>query len=270
MGALSPLQGIGPDDLKIKGLLTRIGDGVTEVILATNPERRGRGDGHLSRAAAQAARRARDAHRDGRAGRQRSRVRRRSDDAQGARRAARGLTRGDAAARLRAARRACCWCSAARSPASPATGCSASCSAIYGFILGAMLASSMMGISNTVGMVVGGARRRPRRRGDSGVRVLRRRSRSSAPGSARWSRTSAGPASAPAIRRRWPSSSSRSLGRDRRDVPAALRDHRRHGVRRRVDADRRRARGGRATAARSRGEIGDRRVDSVSVTSPPG
>ena len=37
MGALSPLQGIGPDNLKIKGLLTRIQDGVTEVILATNP-----------------------------------------------------------------------------------------------------------------------------------------------------------------------------------------------------------------------------------------
>src|SRR3954468_17033565 len=37
MGALSPLQGIGPDDLKIKGLLSRIGDGVTEVILASNP-----------------------------------------------------------------------------------------------------------------------------------------------------------------------------------------------------------------------------------------
>jgi recombination protein RecR len=37
MGALSPLQGIGPDDLKIKGLLTRVSDGVTEVILATNP-----------------------------------------------------------------------------------------------------------------------------------------------------------------------------------------------------------------------------------------
>jgi recombination protein RecR len=37
MGALSPLQGVGPDDLKIKGLLTRIGTGVTEVILATNP-----------------------------------------------------------------------------------------------------------------------------------------------------------------------------------------------------------------------------------------
>ena len=37
MGALSPLQGIGPDDLKIKGLLTRVNSGVTEVILATNP-----------------------------------------------------------------------------------------------------------------------------------------------------------------------------------------------------------------------------------------
>jgi recombination protein RecR len=38
MGAISPLQGVGPDDLKIKGLLTRIaGGGVEEVILATNP-----------------------------------------------------------------------------------------------------------------------------------------------------------------------------------------------------------------------------------------
>jgi recombination protein RecR len=37
MGALSPLQGIGPDDLKIKGLLSRVNGGVTEVILATNP-----------------------------------------------------------------------------------------------------------------------------------------------------------------------------------------------------------------------------------------
>src|SRR5204863_74953 len=34
MGALSPLQGIGPDDLKIKGLLSRVGNGVTEIILA--------------------------------------------------------------------------------------------------------------------------------------------------------------------------------------------------------------------------------------------
>ena len=37
MGALSPLQGIGPDDLKIKGLLSRLTNGITEVILATNP-----------------------------------------------------------------------------------------------------------------------------------------------------------------------------------------------------------------------------------------
>src|SRR5882762_4556285 len=37
MGALSPLQGIGPDDLKIKSLLARVANGVAEVILATNP-----------------------------------------------------------------------------------------------------------------------------------------------------------------------------------------------------------------------------------------
>ena len=38
MGALSPLHGVGPDDLKIKELLTRVGNGgVEEVILATNP-----------------------------------------------------------------------------------------------------------------------------------------------------------------------------------------------------------------------------------------
>jgi recombination protein RecR len=38
MGAISPLSGVGPDDLKIKGLLTRIGEGgVEEIILATNP-----------------------------------------------------------------------------------------------------------------------------------------------------------------------------------------------------------------------------------------
>jgi recombination protein RecR len=36
-GALSPLHGVGPDDLKIKSLLGRIGNGVNEVILATNP-----------------------------------------------------------------------------------------------------------------------------------------------------------------------------------------------------------------------------------------
>jgi recombination protein RecR len=38
LGALSPLAGIGPDDLKIKGLLGRVEQGgVEEIILATNP-----------------------------------------------------------------------------------------------------------------------------------------------------------------------------------------------------------------------------------------
>ena len=38
MGVLSPLHGVGPDDLKIKGLLSRVADGgVEEVILATSP-----------------------------------------------------------------------------------------------------------------------------------------------------------------------------------------------------------------------------------------
>ncbi|MCC7185810.1 MAG: recombination protein RecR [Acidobacteria bacterium] len=38
MGAIAPLQGIGPDDLKIKGLLSRVAAGtVEEIIVATNP-----------------------------------------------------------------------------------------------------------------------------------------------------------------------------------------------------------------------------------------
>ena len=37
-GAISPIEGIGPDQLRIKELLARLdGEGVTEVILATNP-----------------------------------------------------------------------------------------------------------------------------------------------------------------------------------------------------------------------------------------
>jgi recombination protein RecR len=36
-GALSPLDGIGPDDLKIKELISRIKDEVKEIILANNP-----------------------------------------------------------------------------------------------------------------------------------------------------------------------------------------------------------------------------------------
>lgn len=37
-GAISPMQGIGPDKLRIKELIERLGDGtVNEVIIATNP-----------------------------------------------------------------------------------------------------------------------------------------------------------------------------------------------------------------------------------------
>ena len=38
-GTISPIDGIGPNDINIKGLLSRIADGnVEEVIMATNPD----------------------------------------------------------------------------------------------------------------------------------------------------------------------------------------------------------------------------------------
>ncbi len=41
-GAISPIDGIGPDDLRIKELMTRLADGtVTELILATDPNLEG-------------------------------------------------------------------------------------------------------------------------------------------------------------------------------------------------------------------------------------
>jgi recombination protein RecR len=41
-GAISPIDGIGPDDLRIKELMPRLADGtVTEVILATDPNLEG-------------------------------------------------------------------------------------------------------------------------------------------------------------------------------------------------------------------------------------
>jgi len=41
-GAISPLEGIGPDDLRVQELLDRVGrNGVQEVILATNPNLEG-------------------------------------------------------------------------------------------------------------------------------------------------------------------------------------------------------------------------------------
>jgi recombination protein RecR len=51
MGTISPLDGIGPDDLKIKELLARVeGGNVREVILATHPSMPGEATAlHLSR-----------------------------------------------------------------------------------------------------------------------------------------------------------------------------------------------------------------------------
>ena len=36
-GAISPMDGVGPDDIKIKELISRLTPEVTEVIMATNP-----------------------------------------------------------------------------------------------------------------------------------------------------------------------------------------------------------------------------------------
>lgn len=40
-GTISPLDGVGPDDIRIKELLSRAKEGVKEVILATNPDVQG-------------------------------------------------------------------------------------------------------------------------------------------------------------------------------------------------------------------------------------
>ena len=40
-GVLSPLDGIGPDDLRIKELLNRLDENIDEIILATNPNTEG-------------------------------------------------------------------------------------------------------------------------------------------------------------------------------------------------------------------------------------
>ena len=41
-GALNPIEGVGPDQLRVKELLARLdGEGVTEVILCTNPNLEG-------------------------------------------------------------------------------------------------------------------------------------------------------------------------------------------------------------------------------------
>lgn len=41
-GAISPIDGVGPDDLRVKDLMTRLADGaITEIILATDPNLEG-------------------------------------------------------------------------------------------------------------------------------------------------------------------------------------------------------------------------------------
>jgi len=45
LGALSPLRGVGPEELRIDGLLSRL-DGVGEVIIATNPNVEGEATAH--------------------------------------------------------------------------------------------------------------------------------------------------------------------------------------------------------------------------------
>ena len=115
-----------------------------------------------------------------------------------------------------------------------------SCSAIYGFILGAMFASSMMGVGEHDRHDRRGDRRRSRRARDSRARVLRRRRAGRRRRSARSSPRRLGQVGAgdpPSTVRR---SCSAVVGAIGAMFAAALRDHRRHGVRRRVDDDRRR------------------------------
>jgi recombination protein RecR len=50
-GALSPLKGVGPDDIDIRGLLARVDEGVREVVVATDPNVEGRRPRSISPAA---------------------------------------------------------------------------------------------------------------------------------------------------------------------------------------------------------------------------
>ena len=78
-GALSPLQGIGPDQLKIKSLIERLKGGtVEEIIIATNPTAEGEATAVYLSKLIKAARRSRDAHRHGHSRGVRPRIRRRS------------------------------------------------------------------------------------------------------------------------------------------------------------------------------------------------
>ena len=97
LGALSPLDGIGPEDLKVRELLAppRGRRRVDEVILATNPNVEGEATAIYLAKLLTPARPARHAHRARPAGGRRSRVRRRGDADQGP-----GGPEGDGVARV--------------------------------------------------------------------------------------------------------------------------------------------------------------------------
>ena len=79
-GAISPIDGVGPDDLRIKELMTRLADGqVTELILATDPNLEGEATATYHRPARQADGHAGDPARQRAAGRRRPGVRGRGD-----------------------------------------------------------------------------------------------------------------------------------------------------------------------------------------------
>ena len=85
-GAISPLDGIGPEDLRVQELLDRVDrDHVTEVILATNPNLEGNATAMYVAALLKPLGRAGHAAGQRAARRRRSRVRRRGDARAGAR-----------------------------------------------------------------------------------------------------------------------------------------------------------------------------------------
>ena len=128
-GAISPIDGIGPDDLRIRELLTRLADGtVTELILATDPNLEGEATATYLARLLKPIGLTRDPAGERAAGRRRPRVRRRGH--------ARPRLRGPAAARrqapeppwrVRASFSPAPSCGAATSPSSaggpPAAGC---------------------------------------------------------------------------------------------------------------------------------------------------
>ena len=89
-GAISPIEGIGPEQLRVKELLARIPDEeITEVILATNPNIEGEATAMYLARLLKPAGPARHAHRERPARRRRPRIRRRGHARPRARRPAR-------------------------------------------------------------------------------------------------------------------------------------------------------------------------------------